>query len=56
MAFGFPYHIDNSAEQKVHVWRADSDDKPEQRGQTLLGTPHLHICHLLVCLQGKVNV
>ena len=50
MAFGFPSYIDNSAEQKVHVWHADCNDKPEQRGQTVLGTPHLHICHLLVCV------
>ncbi len=52
MAFGFPFvgYIDNSVEQKVRVWHADCNDKPEQRGQTLLGTPHLHICHLLVCV------
>ena len=52
--FGNPSYIDSSAEQNVRVWHADCNDKPEKRGQTVLGTPHLHICHLLVCLQGEL--
>ena len=54
IASGFPSCYPNNAEQRVYVWHADCNDKPEQWWQTVLGTPHLHICDLLVRVQGEI--